>query len=413
MYFKIGFILVLLTFLLTGCEKNSAEISLTETGAETVTSTETETSSVTETSAETSATSVTTVTEMSEKDVSIAKPYYIEDGEPPRVYPAEEFYDVYPEVLVYAERQDVSDKVKTEIWQENLYNSEGITAVKFYAEYPVLSGYDGEVCEKINGAVKDYINGKYEEMREYADEFLIDNEEEVRFMIANDKFWSQMSVNMDGNYFDGYGYEINGNIFTVYFAYGFGYFASAHMSEIPVPMMFDLRTGEKINFSELIGDKDKMSQVFGKALYRGGLLFGSLPNGNRNADEISEYMKPPFYTVSEDYYPDERIAAMDGCIGFFFAPYENGSFADGVRFWRLPASEFIPYMNEAGKSLFEGYVSAETRAPNVVEYKGRRWFDNTEWVPYVFERGKLTDGDREFISLFENARDAEYYLNGE
>lgn len=406
--------------MLGGCSWNSSEVAEQVSAA--VSAAAVAAVSESETAESTSAvtTSVTSETvifcdesvleETSETVLSIAEPYYIEDGEPPRVFPAEEFYEFYPEVLIYAERQDVSDKVKTEVWQENLYNPEGVTAVKFYAEYPVLSGYDEEVCKKINDKVKEYIDGNFEDMQKFADELEIQNKEEIDFMIANDKFWTEMLINMDGNYFDGYGYEINGNIFTVYFSYGFGYFASAHMSEDPVPMMFDLRTGDKINFSELVGDDDKMREVFGKAECRGELLHGTVPFGERNADEISEFMKPPF-NVTDTFYTDEKIAAMDGCIGFFLQPYESGSFADGVRFWRLPASEFIPYMNDEGKSLFEGYISAETGAPNVVEYKGRRWFDNTEWVPYVFDRDALTDYDREFILMFENAQNAEYYLN--
>ncbi|MDE6710116.1 MAG: hypothetical protein K2J76_06480, partial [Oscillospiraceae bacterium] len=97
-------------------------------------------------------------------------------------------------------------------------------------------------------------------------------------------------------------------------------------------------------------------------------------------------------------------------IGFLLAPYESGSFADGVRFWRLPASEFVPYMNDEGKALFEGYISAETTAPNVIEYKGKKWFDNVEWIPEIVDRENLTDDDREFILMFENAWNVGYYL---
>lgn len=416
---KIAVLSFAIAVLMSGCssdmpDETEATSLVTETG---ISETEENFAEISESEAAESTTSVTSETvifcdESIFSETTETEPPYIEDGKPPVVMSAEELYGTYPVKLIYAERQDVSDKVKTEILQEDIYNSEGVTAVEFFAEYPVLFGYDETVCRKINDTIREYVDGNFERMQEFAEELEISDSEEIDFMIANNKSWAEMTINMDGTYFDGFGYDINGNIFTVYFAYNFGYFISAHGSEIPVPMMFDLRTGDKINFSELIGNKDKMNEAFAETERRGELLHGTVPFGERNADEISEFMKPPFY-VTDTFYTDEKIAVMDGCIGFFLAPYENGSFADGVRFWRLPASEFIPYMNEKGKSLFEGYASAETTAPNVIEYKGKRWFDNIEWIPNIVDRENLTDYDREFILIFENARNTKYYLGQE
>ena len=61
--------------------------------------------------------------------------------------------------------------------------------------------------------------------------------------------------------------------------------------------------------------------------------------------------------------------------------------------------------------LLDGYVSAETEPPKVIEYKGKRWFDTTEWVPEIFDSKNLTEDDREFISMFENARKPGYYFD--
>lgn len=385
---------VTIALIFGGCSGNPAEeISDTEITAETE-----------------AAASVTldTVTFCGESDFSETEDtaYEHEELQFPKVIPAEELYDTYPVKIIYPERQDVSDKVKTEILQEDIYNSEGVTAVVFFAEYPVLFGYDETVCQKINDTIKEYVDGNFERMRKFAEELEISNREEIDFMIANDKSWAEMTINMDGIYFDGYGCDINGNIFTVYFAESFGYFGSAHGSENPVPMMFDLRTGDKIIFSELVDDKNKMHEVFAKTERRGALLHGTVPYGERNADEMQDIFA---LGISEDdkLCEDDRIMVVDGCIGFLLAPYESGSFADGVRFWHLPASEFIPYMNDKGKSLFEGYVSADSEPAKVIEYKGKRWFDITEWIPLMFDSENLTEGDREFISLFENA---EYYL---
>lgn len=339
------------------------------------------------------------------------EPPYIEDGKPPVVMAAEELYDTYPVKIIYPERQDVSDKIKTEILQEDIYNSDGLLMVKFYAEYPVISGYDEAVCKRINDEIHDCIYGTLEDEKEWAEEYkVIDGEE--NFIYKEYGRFLDVNINMEGTYFDGFGCDINGNIFTVYFAYN-GYSAGAvHGSESPEPMMFDLRTGDKIIFSELVDDKYKMHEVFRSAERRGELLHGTVPFGERNADEMQDIFALDI-KKSDKLWEDDRIMAVDGCIGFLLAPYEGGSFADGIRFWRLPASEFVPYMNDEGKALFEGYISAETTAPKVIEYKGKRWFDNVEWIPEIIDRKNLTEDDREFVLMFENARNVNYYLNNE
>lgn len=406
MYKKIIAIAVLAA-MLAGCEKNIPEAGIT--------SAETSESSMTE-SASTTVTTVSTVVseeaEMSSETSAKTEtePPYIEDGKPPVVMSAEELYDRYPVKIIYHERQDVSDRVRTEILQEDICNSDGLVISKFYAEYPVLFGYDEAVCEGINVEIHDYIYGAFEDEKKAVEEY-------------NAKGWNveysrenglpaERNIDMDGTFFDGFGYDINGNIFSVYFAdYSCG-MVDLHGFEHTAPIMFDLRTGDKIIFSELVDDKSKMQEVFAETERRGELLHGTIPFGERSADEMQDIFA---LSLRDDdvLFKDDRIIAMDGCIGFILEPSENGSYADGVRFWRFPASEFIPYMNDEGKALFEGYVSAETEPPKIIEYKGKRWFDNTEWVPYVFDVENLTEYDKEFISMFENARNADYYLSRE
>ncbi|MDE6710144.1 MAG: hypothetical protein K2J76_06625, partial [Oscillospiraceae bacterium] len=205
-------------------------------------------------------TSVTTETESEASETTETEPPYIEDGKPPVVMSAEEFYDTYPVKIIYPERQDVSDEVKTEILQEDIYNSDGFLIVKFYAEYPVISGYDEAVCIRINDEIRVCIYCALEDEKEWAEEYkVIDGEE--NFIYKEYGLFCDVKINMEGTYFDGFGYDINGNIFTVYFAYNSYSAGAAHGSENPVPMMFDLRTGDKIIFSELIGDKNKMHEV--------------------------------------------------------------------------------------------------------------------------------------------------------
>lgn len=403
--------------LLTGCGKSSAEGTVQVSETASTAAAVSESTAAESTSAAT--TSVTTETESEVSETTETEPPYIEDGKPPVVMSAEELYDTYPVKLIYPERQDVSGKVKTEVIREELYTSDGLRAAEFSAEYPVISGYDDAVCKKINDEITAYVYGEYERTKNYTESYNYDDNE---IMCINDygTLINEWAISINGIEFDGFGYDINGNIFTVYFSRYWYRFQAVHGSESPEPMMFDLRTGDKIIFSELIGDKEKMHEAFAETEWYGELMYGACACGKVDADRMSDVLKDNAYinNILEgnslySYTEDDRIMVLDGCIGFLLAPYENGSYADGVRFRRLPASEFIPYMNEKGKALFEGYVSAETTAPKVIEYKGKRWFDNVEWIPEFIDRENLTDDDREFIMMFENARNVDYYLNYE
>lgn len=143
MYRKI-FIAVLVLGLLAGCEKNIPEAGITsaeisESGmAESASTTVTTVSTVVSEEAETTPASADT--EMSEKERA-------------------EF------VKLAEENPAVKADILTD--EKGIYNSADMLVGHFYAEYPVISGADGEVCEKINGAVKEHIDGILKEQQDY------------------------------------------------------------------------------------------------------------------------------------------------------------------------------------------------------------------------------------------------------
>lgn len=408
--------------LLVGCEKNPAEVteqvSVTEASVTEITSAAEVSESETSESASVTAAEVTSA-------VTETEPPYIEDGKPPAVMSAEEFYDTYPVKIIYPERRDVSDKVKTEVLQEDIYNSDGLLMVKFYAEYPVISGYDEAVCKRINDEIHGYIYGILEKEKEWAEEYDADDLSE-NAVYKEYGFFSERKINIDGTFYDGDGCDINGSIFTVYFAANGG-FAGLIYHEYPAVLLFDLRSGERIYFSDLVEDKDGVSNVLYGALWDFRFNCGGIPCGRLDADQYIniENMKNREFVsdgfgIDEDgnllvvyENADDRMTIFDGCVCFYLRRADYGDFAIGIERVDIPAKEIVPYLNEKGKSLFEGYISAETTAPNVIEYKGKRWFDNVEWVPEIVDREKLTDYDREFILMFENARNAGYYLGRE
>lgn len=314
------------------------------------------------------------------------------DSSVPVVTPADRVYDVYPMKIIYPAEATTSATVTVEAVQEDVYTPDGKYAAVFTAEYPVISGITDGAAEKINREIKAFIDRTLTEFREYTK-----NTEEVAFEPAH-----KWEINMDGVDFAGDGYDINGNIFSVYFAdYAYGA-PAAHGSEAPTPMIFDLRTGDKIKFSDLIEDSEGFADVmrswFGDYLFNyGGTHYGMI-----DAEQYVDILRHG-NDLGNDFGGDERMTVYDGCVGFYLSAYQYGSFADGVRRVDIPVNEVFPYLNEKGRSLFEGYVSAESVPANVIEYKGKKYFDTTLWVPDIMDESNPTDGDIEFVSLFENA----------
>ena len=333
----------------------------------------------------------------------------------PVVTPADEIYKVYPMKIIYPEKQETSAKITMETVQKDMYNPDGFLAMKLSVEYPVISGIDETVCKKINDNMKAHADAAAAWAQEWADSFETPSDTAQELLTTENAIPRKYTVNTTGTYFEGSGCEINGNILTVYFAVNDYIFPQVHGTEEPEPVMFDLRTGDEILFSELIGDKDKIEELLSKAYSMGAIMRGRLPFGELEADKASEWLAHGVGSENA-YFTDDRISVRDGCIGFYLAPNDEGdAFGSGVKFRHLPAEDFIPYLNEKGKSLFEGYVSATSVPANVIEYRGRKYFDTMEWIPDFIDKDNLSDSDREYISLFNNLSEYEreqYGLEG-
>lgn len=420
----IAAVLVLSALTLGGCSQDIAEaagqVPVTEADLSEITSAYVSESAAKEgTSAEKEA-------ETAEKDVFEIK-----------VTPADEVYEVYPKRIIYPEKTETNITAeKAEITEG--FEKGGRTIVAFSAEYPVFSGGDEAVMKKINDSVKAYIDGIYSEEKESAAKYTltdIKEDAEYDFPYGMCGFYWQRAVTGGAYYGFRDEFDVNGNILSVYFedySYGAG---AAHGSGTPVPVMFDLRTGERVFFSGLIEDADGLSEALSKALfdYRYAYTYTNSAYRSDDADKYAEYNGNRISEGFRDerfvefgmndegnyiaaYCPaDDRVIIRDGCVCIYLAPYEYGNHADGIRRADAPISDILPFLNEEGRSLLEGYVSAESEPANVIEYKGKRYFDNIfpvltletfnyhsywmvgEFPPILWE---FTDSDYEFMGLF-------------
>ncbi|MDE7288434.1 MAG: hypothetical protein K2N71_02880, partial [Oscillospiraceae bacterium] len=126
--------LALSVLTLSGCSFNSAEgneqvSEIVSAAAVAAVSQRAEAESTSEVTTSVTSETVIFCDESVFSEITETEPPYIEDGKPPVVMSVEELYDTYPVKLIYPERQDVSDKVKTEILQEDIYNSDGFLIV--------------------------------------------------------------------------------------------------------------------------------------------------------------------------------------------------------------------------------------------------------------------------------------------
>lgn len=410
--------------LLTGCTAGKSAES-TETSAEVA-------AAVTESTTEVLEVAATTVSAASETTTAAET----EEIESPTVVPADEVYDVYPKRIIYTEKRS------TDITAENVSINEGFeksgkTVVAFSAEYPVFSGGDEAVIKKINDGIKAYIDGIYNEEKESAAKYTlpeVKEDDEYDFPYDMCGFYWERAVTAGGFYeYSDDCYDINGNILSVYFidfSYGAG---AAHGYETPVPLAFDLRTGERIDFDAFIADKSGLSEVMSKALYDYLYAYNYTPSSfhNTDADKYAEYNEKRISELKSQNLKFGFDEVRNGCVCFYLAPYEYGCYADGIRRIDLPVSDILPCLNEAGTALFDGCVSAESEPVNVIEYRGKRYFDNifsnftlevdinkkgttypdgsVEIIDYSYywRRGEfppkmleLTDTDYEFLGLF-------------
>ncbi len=421
--------------LLTGCNNNSEENFSAEMFSEADTILVTEISSVT-----TSVTSETVIfceeSDFEETSAEVTETEIFTD-KGIKITPANELYSVYPKRIIYPEQQPTNIKAETTVITED-FEKDGKTVVAFSAEYPVFSGGDEAVMKKINDGIRTYIDNIYAEEKESAEGYElpeVKDGEMYDFPYDMCGFYYQRIIS-DGEYYGNRGgIDINGNILSIYFedfSYGAG---AAHGSGTPVPMMFDLRTGERVFFSDLIEDADGMSEALSKALfdYRYAYTYTNSAYRSDDADKYAEFNEKrisegfrdenfvEFGTNEEGIYfavyrpADDRVVFREGCVSMYLAPYEYGSHSDGIRRVDAPISDIMPFLNEEGRALMEGYAAAESEPVNVIENKGKRYFDNifpvltlevdnyyTSWFNGVISPRlwELTDNDYEFMGLF-------------
>lgn len=136
-------------------------------------------------------------------------------------------------------------------------------------------------------------------------------------------------------------------------------------------LTFDLRTGEQINFNEIFEDKKAVVNEINMAAYQ---YFENRWRSGGVEGYESGFEK--FSGIPEDYDFDREITVRNGCLSYYTVPYDfGGSFADGMQFMEVAAEDIYPYLNEKGRSLFEGYASAKSEPVNMIEEKGEKYFD--------------------------------------
>lgn len=283
--------------------------------------------------------------------------------------PADEVYNVYPKRILYPEKTETNITAeKAEINEE--FKKDGQVVFEFSAVYPVFGGGDGAVIQKINDGVKAYIDEVYEDISRRTEEYDADKDGEIfppwhfsmTICALGSRGWEN-GIDLD--------YDINGNILSVFFYTEDHPPLAAHGAVEPALMTFDLRTGEQINFNEIFEDKKAVINEINMAAYQ---YFENRWRSGGVEGYESGFEK--FSGIPEHYDFDREITVRNGCLSYCTVPYGfGGSFADGMQFMDVAAEDIYPYLNEKGRSLFEGYQSAESEPVNIIEEKGEKYFD--------------------------------------
>ncbi len=261
----------------------------------------------------------------------------------------------------YAELYGITAE-KTEI-EESIKNKNGLEICIFYASYPVFSGGDEAVIGKINGAVKDYIDGVYGEEKQYASE----NNDDA--FMEGFLFMRERIVTYDSQGGEYYTYRVNGNLLSVYFSENFLH-AGGNWIRVPTVLTFDLRTGEQIDWNGLIEDK-KGFAVFLDSVTWFCADSDDFDNSetyaaNYREKDYEEYFADTFERMAangnDEMYSGGIILYSDGCCGFESSrlTLENGcvcywlgthhyGYSDVLRCVRIPVEYVLPYMNDKGR----------------------------------------------------------------
>lgn len=322
-----------------------------------------------------------------------------EEIEHPVVTPANEVYEIYPIKIIYPENQPEAANIKMETMEDTFYNYTGYTVCSFSAEYPVVSGIDEAVCKKINDEIWTYVNDIYEEEKAAA----VDDRYVVHDIEFSRRGKREIEFEVDTN---------AGNILSFFSYYYYWDGLSAHGSEKLMTMCYDIRTGERIDINDFLTDIEAVDLRIHKAISEFVYLWGTgSPASYMDIDEYisketADYIErkeTDWYkemTADGDIIGNSRISVKDGCLCYYLAPYEYGSYADWIRCIQVPLSDISPYLNEAGRSFLDGYKFADSEPLNVIGYKGKNYFSSDDKLD--LSGITLTDGDYEFISCFES-----------
>lgn len=352
-------------------------------------------------------TTVTTVTSASETEISV--PEYNEI----KVTRADELYDVYPVKFSYKNENwwSVIETSPTEEDPTLLYNDIGMEMGTFKADYPQVTDkrLDENVREKINSEIKNYRDVLFERAQNSVNMLGKDkdgnmsNEAKMFYETARDRYTLTYRVDTVGK-----------NFLAVHFLYSPYHEGAAPEFVYPMQMVFDLRTGERVDFEKIIADK----AGFAKTMERELRSIGALSVSSIDADDYKAALEDEtglpdwlsvdlgdgteqVFTGKENLY--QRTAVRDGCIGVYYAYYDfgfGGNRDDESYFAGIPMSEAEQYLTDEGKEIFEAYSSAKTEPVNVIEYKGKRYFDSMTVLPDIADRNDPKDA--EFIWYFKD-----------
>lgn len=326
-----------------------------------------------------------------------------------KVTRADELYDVYPVEFTYKNENWWGTMNYTAKEEEPilLYNDLGMEMAVFKAAYPIITDerLDGDVLNNINGEIQGYRDGHFEHAQDCVNLNGKDkdgnmSEEAIKFYeTARDSYTLDFEIETLGK-----------NFMAVYFLYSPYREGAAPEFVYPMQMIFDLRTGERVNFEEIIADKAGFAKAMERTLRsEAALSFSNIDaEGYKAAVESGEGL-PDWLTIDfgdgtsevftgENLY--QRAAVRDGCIGFYCTYLDFGFGESDCFFIGIPYSEADRYLTDEGREIFANYGSAKTEPVNVIERTGKRYFENMHVLPDTADVNNPKDA--EFIWYFKS-----------
>lgn len=344
-------------------------------------------------------------------------------GELPVITPLSELYDVYLTELEYPEVTDSPVEVKYESVTEDIMWNDKLVC-KFDVQYPVISAVknasaiDDEVLQKINESARVRAEDIYTNYKSGAEDVY----NELAECEMPDEFHDEVMTTCRV-------VNTSGNILTIYYEdyyYGAG---AVHGYEVPCLEMYDLTTGEQIFLADIVEDKEGLFEPVRKAIADMEFM-----QYEHSLDEYADYCAESDGNAEETYAngygvdtdgvfylascnTDYRASIEKGCLCLYIAPYEYGSYADGIRRLEIPLDDVRQYFTDKGKALIEGIPSAKARSASLIEYKGQTFTTLEKHIPYDLfgdnnypENGAYTEGD---YIVMESMPKLEYvYIGG-